>query len=440
MAENTVTRKDFTFPSTDGRTQIHGVAWYNDEVKKSPKGIVQLIHGMVEHIMRYEEFAEYLVGRGYLVVGHDHLGHGDSVVTEDDYGFISEENPSIALLNDIHRVRKGVKNRYPEPPYFMLGHSMGSYLLRRYLSSQGEGLDGAVIMGTGQEPEAALAAGLALIAAETKKRGARYRSDTVKNLTFGAAYKKFDPTHEDVPNSWLSRDEERVRKYLDDPKCGFVFTLNGYEALLSTVRFDGQTKNVKAIPKDLPIFFVSGEEDPVGNLGKGVKKVYNAFVKAGITDVSCKLYPEDRHEILNELDRDVVMADIADWLDQHLKKPEVPEESEETSENAEEGQEEVAKKTKAAKKETVKKETGIFEWFEQHLDRSKDDPEKQELENIEDGMRRKLSPEEFEMETEVLRSDSVIPDVSATEKLVGEPETEKEEEKTKGKSGRNKKK
>jgi alpha-beta hydrolase superfamily lysophospholipase len=357
------------------------------------------------------------------------------VVTEDDYGFISEENPSIALLNDIHRVRKGVKNRYPEPPYFMLGHSMGSYLLRRYLSSQGEGLDGAVIMGTGQEPEAALAAGLALIAAETKKRGARYRSDTVKNLTFGAAYKKFDPTHEDVPNSWLSRDEERVRKYLDDPKCGFVFTLNGYEALLSTVRFDGQTKNVKAIPKDLPIFFVSGEEDPVGNLGKGVKKVYNAFVKAGITDVSCKLYPEDRHEILNELDRDVVMADIADWLDQHLKKPEVPEESEETSENAEEGQEEVAKKTKAAKKET-----GIFEWFEQHLDRSKDDPEKQELENIEDGMRRKLSPEEFEMETEVLRSDSVIPDVSATEKLVGEPGTEKEAEKTKGKSRRNKKK
>ena len=443
MAEKSVTRKDFTFPSTDGRTKIHGVAWYNDEVKKSPKGIVQLIHGMVEHIMRYEEFAQFLVGRGYLVVGHDHLGHGESVVTEDDYGFISEENPSIALLNDIHRVRKGVKNRYPEPPYFMLGHSMGSYLLRRYLSSQGEGLDGAVIMGTGQEPEAALTAGLALIAAETKKHGARYRSDTVKNLTFGAAYKKFDPIHQDVANSWLSRDQERVQKYLDDPKCGFIFTLNGYEALLSTVRFDGQTKNVKAIPKDLPIFIVSGEDDPVGNLGKGVKKVYNAFVKAGITDVSCKLYPEDRHEILNELDRDVVMGDIADWLDQHLERRSVSEEAGEVSpENAEVGPEsEKAENSGAAgkKEKKEKKETGIFEWFEQHLDRRKDDPEKQELENMEDGMRRTLSPEELEMETEVLRSDSVVPESSPTEKLAGAQEIEEESGKAKRKSGRKKK-
>ena len=195
---------------------------------------------------------------------------------------------------------------------------MGSYLLRRYLSSHGEGLDGAIVMGTGQETDALTTAGLAFIKAEAKKHGWHYRSEKVEKMTFGAPYRKFDLTGEDPERSWLSKNVENVKAYYSDPRSGFLFTLNGYWALISTVKFDNQKKNIAAIPKDLPILIVSGEDDPVGNMGKGVKKVYNAFVKAGIRDVSCKLFEGDRHEILNELDRDEVYRYILDWIEMHL--------------------------------------------------------------------------------------------------------------------------
>ena len=194
---------------------------------------------------------------------------------------------------------------------------MGSYILRRYLASQGEGLTGAIVMGTGQVPDLATTAGLALIRKEAKKYGWRYRSEKLEALTFGGDYKKFDLTGEDPSRSWLSKNEESVRKYYQDPFCTFKFTLNGYFMLLSTVKFDNQKKNVDAIPKDLPILLVSGEDDPVGNMGKGVKRVYQAFVKAGIRDVSCNLFPGDRHEILNETDRAEVYAYLVDWLQKH---------------------------------------------------------------------------------------------------------------------------
>ncbi len=309
-------KKYFTFPSTDRRTKIHAVKWVNESLE--PKAVVQITHGMVEHIERYDEFAAFLADRGYVVVGHDHLGHGRSVCSEEDYGFFAEDQPALVLLQDMHRLRIGTAAQYPGLPYFMLGHSMGSYLLRRYLSSQGSGLAGAIIVGTGQVSDVITSAGLAFLKKEAKKHGWRYRSEKARDMTYGSSYKQFDLTGEDLSNSWLSRNEESVKAYMEDPKCGFTFTLNGYWALLSTVKFDNQKKNIEAIPKDLPIDILSGEEDPVGDLGKGVKKVYGAFVKAGIKDVSCKLYPEDRHEILNELDRDVVYRDVLEWIEGHL--------------------------------------------------------------------------------------------------------------------------
>ena len=305
----------FTFASTDRRTRIHAVCWRNENVRTH--AVVQLIHGMVEHIERYEEFAEYLADRGFIVVGHDHLGHGRSVVSEDEYGFFSEDQPALVLLQDIHRLRIAARSKFPGLPYFMLGHSMGSYLLRRYLSSQGDGLTGAVIVGTGWENEVALTGGLSIIRKEAAKYGWHYRSENVRKLTFGKYYKKFDPTGEDISRSWLSKNEENVRAYYEDPRCNFLFTLNGYFALLSTIKFDVRKKNIEAIPKDLPILIVSGDDDPVGQLGKGVKKTYNAFVKAGIRDVSCKLFENDRHEILNETDRQDVYAYLYDWLEKH---------------------------------------------------------------------------------------------------------------------------
>ena len=309
-------KKHFTFPSTDRITRIHGILW--DDESRKPKAVIQLIHGMVEFIDRYDDFANYLVSQGFAVVGHDHLGHGQSVTDEEKLGYIAADNPGRVLVQDIHRLRLCMETKYEGLPYFMLGHSMGSYLLRRYLATQGDGLAGAIIMGTGQEPDAATTAGLVLIHSLAKTHGWGYRSVKVLNLTYNSNYKKYDLTGEDLSNSWLTKDEEIVKKYYENPLCTFLFTLNAFEALLSTVLFTNQKRNIAAIPTELPILLVSGEEDPVGAMGKGVKKVYEKYVKAGITDVSCKLFENDRHEILNETDRADVYAYIKDWVEQHL--------------------------------------------------------------------------------------------------------------------------
>ncbi len=313
-------KKSFYFPSTDRITKIHSILWTDDEVR--PKAVVQLIHGMVEYIDRYDDFARYLCKQGFIVVGNDHLGHGESVTDDEKHGYIAEGNPARVLLQDIHRLRTVIETKYPDLPYFMLGHSMGSYLLRRYLSSQGDGLAGAIVMGTGQESNAATSAGLLLVKSLAKKNGWDYRSEKVQSLTYNANYKKYDMTGSDPSNSWLTKDEAIVTKYYNDPYCTFMFTLNGYEALFSTVLFCNQGRNINAIPKDLPILIVSGEDDPVGGLGKGVKSVYAKYVKTGIQDVSCKLFEGDRHEILNETDRDIVYDYLKDWLNDHLTKDE----------------------------------------------------------------------------------------------------------------------
>ena len=313
-------KKHMRFLSTDGATKIHAILWQHDTLK--PKGIVQLIHGMVEYIDRYDDFARYLTEQGYVVVGHDHLGHGESVSDPEKFGFFAEGDPSRILLQDIHRLRIFMKTQYPNLPYFMLGHSMGSYLLRRYLSTQGEGLTGVILTGTGQEADAACTAGLVMIRSMAKIHGWDYRDEKLKSLLYNSNYKKFDTTGEDPEKSWLTKRTDIVEAYYQNPLCTFSFTLNGYEALLSTVLFCNQRRNIQAIPKELPILIASGEDDPVGALGKSVKKVYDMYVKAGIVDVECKLYPEDRHEILNETDNAIVYADIADWIDKHMPEAE----------------------------------------------------------------------------------------------------------------------
>ncbi len=308
-------KQNQTFLSSDGITYIHAVCWMPDG---QPKGIIQLIHGMVEYIERYNHFAEYLASQGFIVVGHDHLGHGQSVRSVEDWGYISEIAPARSLVRDIHKLRKLTSKRYPELPYFMLGHSMGSYLLRRYLSHKGEGLTGAIIVGTGSEADVVTRSGLMLVRSTAQSKGWHYRSEIIRNMTFGAAYKKFDTEGLDPEASWICSDPEIMKSYNSDDRCGFLFTLNGYEALLSTVLYVNQKQNIERIPKDLPLLITSGENDPVGNLGKGVKKVYQQYVKAEIWDTECKIYPEMRHEILNEIGKEEVYADIVDWVERHM--------------------------------------------------------------------------------------------------------------------------
>lgn len=304
--------EQMNFLSKDGKTTIHAVKWIPES--GSYKAILQITHGMIEYIERYKPFAEYLNEQGFLVVGHDHLGHGASVTTEEDWGFFEEKNPSDTLVEDMHQLRTIIQGENPGVPYYMLGHSMGSYMLRKYLCIHPEGVSGAVIMGTGCMPDGTMKLGLLCCKVIGAFRGQHHRSRFLQSLSYSKPYKKYDLYGKDYGNSWLSKNVENVKQYYADPRCTFLFTVNGYRGLMEAVLYDNQMEHVKNVPKELPMFFVSGADDPVGDLGEGVKKVYALYKEAGLLDITYKLYENDRHEILNETDRDQVYADIAAWL------------------------------------------------------------------------------------------------------------------------------
>lgn len=302
----------FTFLSADGKTQIHAVKWMPDDGKY--EAILQITHGMIEYIDRYRAFAEFLCTNQFMVTGHDHLGHGDSVNSKEDWGYFAEENPSDTLIEDMHTLRTMIQKENEGVPYFMLGHSMGSYMLRKYLTIHNDNLRGAVIMGTGCVPDGITKFGLKVCEFLAKRYGWHHRSRLVEKLSFGGPYRKYDMTGKNPQNSWLTKDAEIVTKYYNEPRCCFKFTLNGYRGLMEAVLYDNQMENVQKVPKKLPLFLVSGKDDPVGDCGVGVKKVYDMYKEAGLLDITYCLYENDRHEILNETDRDKVYADILSWM------------------------------------------------------------------------------------------------------------------------------
>ncbi len=310
-----VTREEFYVNSMDGIHMIHGYRWYDPSRKWI--GVLQIVHGMLEYIERYDEFAEKMAEAGYYVIGHDHLGHGDSVNGAEELGKLGEEG-AVLWLKDMELVRRMASAAAPKVPYIMLGHSMGSYMLRKYLAIHGEGLTGAIIMGTGCIPDNTTKLAMFIAKLQAAFFGWHHRSKLLQKLSYDKYYHQFDLTGKDASNSWLTKDEEIVKTYYADPKCTFVFTVNAYMGLFEAVLFDNQQENIEAVPKSLPLFFVSGAMDPVGGCGSGVKKVYNKFDAAGKEDITWKLYDNDRHEILNETDRDVVYHDILAWMNVHL--------------------------------------------------------------------------------------------------------------------------
>ena len=312
-----MTREErFSFMSADGKTEIDAVKWIPKDGKYH--GILQISHGMVEYIDRYKSFAEYLNQKGYLVVGHSHLGHGASVRSKSDWGYFADRDSANVLIKDMHTLRTMIQKENRDVPYFMLGHSMGSYLLRRYLTVYNRDLNGAIVMGTGCVPDILTKLGMGLCICLSKFFGWHHRSKFVKSVAFGGSYKKFNMDGSDPKNSWLTRDAKVVKKYYGELRCRFEFTLNGYYMLMDTVHYDNQIENVKKIPEKLPIFIISGGDDPVGDMGKGVKKVYHMHKRAGLKDVMYKLYEKGRHEILNELNKDIVYDDIFSWMELHI--------------------------------------------------------------------------------------------------------------------------
>lgn len=302
-------KREFYFPSKDGETQIHAVEWVPDGTIFA---VLQIVHGMAEHIERYGEFASYLADRGIYVTGHSHLGHGKSVTELKKMGFFHESDGNDCVIGDIHELRKITREKYPGIPYFMMGHSMGSFLLRQYLGDDKEGLSGAIIMGTGDQPDIALVGGKLVCKVIAAVKGWEYRSDLVNSFAVGGFEKKLGKT-------WLSKNEENVKKYDDDPLCGFVFTLNAFYHMFEGIAKVNAQEKSGNVPKELPIFFVAGSEDPVGASGKGVEAVYQRYLAKGARNAKIKLYDGDRHEILNELDKETVYEDLFAWIMDHLK-------------------------------------------------------------------------------------------------------------------------
>ena len=306
-------KKHITFPSSDGKTKLHGVIWVPE---CEPRAIVQISHGMVEYVERYEGLAEFLNENGILVAGNDHLGHGWSYTEEKKKGYFAKKKGDIVPLQDLHRMTLLLQKKYPDIPHFLFGHSMGSFFARRYLCLYPNEIDGAIICGTGWQPKIVLQGALAIVKAGTLLRGDHHRCKLVDKLAFGSMNKHFAP--ERTPKDWLSRNEAAVDQYIADERCGFIFTLNGYRTLFRNMLLAQDMELLQRMDEDLPILFIAGEDDPVGDFGRGVKKAVNAFKASGMEDVECILYPECRHELINELNKDEVFQDVLEWLEFHI--------------------------------------------------------------------------------------------------------------------------
>ena len=303
-----MTRTDFYFDSRDNVSQIHGVKWIPDT---EPVGVLILVHGMAEHLDRYEPFAKYMCERGFVVAGNEHLGHGKSV-SQGPKGYFCRRDPATVVVRDVHRLKKTVQAEFPTLPVFIFGHSMGSLITRNYLTRYGTGVKGAVISGTLMMPKALLGGMGFLCKLLTLIQGAKHISPFMDKMAFGTYCNKIESPKTSF--DWLTRDDEIVNAYIADPDCGFTFTLNGFTTLKDLMLRLHNTTMLNAIPKDLPVFFVYGGQDPCGDYGVSVRKVYEQYVALGIKDVLEKEYPDDRHEILNELNKETVMSDVYDWI------------------------------------------------------------------------------------------------------------------------------
>lgn len=303
--------RELNFKAKDDK-EIFYRCW--DKVEKE-KGIVQIAHGMAEHCLRYDYFAQKLNEEGYIVYANDHRGHGYTEGDKADLGYYDDVDGWEKVRDDMKSLTDIIKVNHPESHVFLFGHSMGSFLSRAYIQCYGEILTGVILCGTGGNPGFAGKIGKWIADREVAKLGGRHKSEKLDKMFFGNLNKAFNPTQTSF--DWLSRDTNQVKKYIDDELCGFLGTSKFFSDLLGGVIDINRKENIHRIPRYLPIFFVSGDKDPVGGNKKGVLQAYNSYEEAKIRDVSYKFYPEARHEILNEINRDEVISDIISWIDLH---------------------------------------------------------------------------------------------------------------------------
>lgn len=305
--------QDFYFQSSTGRTSIHALKCVPDG---KPRAVVQIAHGIAEHIERYRPFMEFLANNGFVVAGNDHLGHGKSIRVPAEQGFFAEKDGWWRVVNDMDKLHDIMSKEYPELPYVLFGHSMGSFLTRTYLIKHPDKYDAVILSGTGHQSPALVLGGNAAASVMAKLNGAMGDGAKLDSLAFGTYLSKIENPR--TKFDWLSRDAEQVDKYIADPLCGFVGKIGLYRDMMQGIKFITNEKNIAQMNKEKPVYFMSGDGDPVGDYGKGVERAYKAFCNAGLHDVFMRLYPGGRHEMLNETNKEQVYQDILNWLNEKI--------------------------------------------------------------------------------------------------------------------------
>lgn len=307
-----ITLEKIPFTSVAGRP-LTLYLWQTD----APcRGVIQLVHGMAEHIARYDRLARALCAAGYTVAGHSHLGHGEDA-REDELGFFGRKDGWDHLVEDVHAAHEMLLTRFPGQRFAILGHSMGSFVTREYLLRYGGDLTAAVICGTGWFPGPLCSVARAAAALCGVFGGWQKPAPLVDRLMSKDNNKAFAPAR--TPFDWLSRDTAEVDKYMADLRCGFLFTARGYYDMFTGLKSLSRLHRLAALPGNLPVLFISGDADPIGTQGKGVNTVAQQFRNAGVRDVTVRLYPGARHELFNETNRDEITAELIDWLNRHMK-------------------------------------------------------------------------------------------------------------------------
>lgn len=306
--------RNFTFKSQEG-LDIFVYRW-GDIGREEVKGVVQIAHGMAERAGRYERLARELNKNGYIVYANDHRGHGKTAGDIDNLGYLGDGEGFNLLVEDMYKLSSIIRKENPKLPLFLLGHSMGSFASQKYLIQYGNKLDGLILSGSNGDQGIKLKLGRFLSKLEIRRIGPRGKSPRLDRLVFGKFNKAFRPNRTEF--DWLSRDRREVDRYIKDPYCGTIFTSKFFYDFFKGLEEIEDRKNLKLIPKNLPIYIFAGDKDPVGNFGKGIINLYKRYKDLGIRDLRYRLYKDGRHEMLNEINRNEVTNDLIQWLDKQI--------------------------------------------------------------------------------------------------------------------------
>lgn len=300
-------RTDGYFDSC-GAGRIHYCCWTPEG---KPKAVLQILHGIAEHVARYDAFAEYLCQSGYVVVAEDHMGHGQSIGENGIRGYF--HGGWFSAVADSYRLLVIMQEAYPGLPYVLFGHSMGSFMARTILAKYPEsGISACIVCGTAWQPAAMLKAGVPMAKLICRLDGETNPSQKLQGIAFGGYNKRVERKRTEY--DWLSRDTKCVDAYIADPLCGFTASAGLLRDMMMGIAYIQKPETLASMRKDLPVFFIAGGDDPVGAYGDGVRKAAQMFRKAGMEQVAERIYPLCRHELLNEINKEEVYQDVTDWL------------------------------------------------------------------------------------------------------------------------------